>query len=359
VPSTDDDEEENSPIESFEFMTTTAPMLSQTRVAIHEEEEDLLPTDAPTTPVEFHIEAVDPLAQVAEPVHTGKGSLFVHTDHAQDDDMSGEVGPQHEDDEFDVPDLPPDEIQLTGPEIQAVEAHLPELPDDEPAQLSDSDSWFGADADEPDLPDLPFDDDIGPGSPPNIPAMNDSPLDDHQAIAPAGTQTPAPTVPTSFDEITPDLPDFEDDTAEQELPSLPEVGTDDASQVVEAGDVDLTPELPDFDSTPEPVEEQTPTSTDNHRIWPWDPTVAWTDRQVYDAVSAIMELITHGKMRDAAERLDELGPHLDEHLDMLLHICVIMQHLNRDEHAQWTLRMAEFVYANHPAVVNAKSQLRA
>ena len=60
--------------ETFEFIGSQGPTLSQTVVAVEEEDDIALTTDdAPKEYVEFELDRVDPLAQVAEPVHTGKG----------------------------------------------------------------------------------------------------------------------------------------------------------------------------------------------------------------------------------------------------------------------------------------------
>ena len=83
----------------------------------------------------------------------------------------------------------------------------------------------------------------------------------------------------------------------------------------------------------------------------------WTPTKVYQEVVSAMEHIKHGRMEAAANALDGLGPHLEENLDMLLHISVLMQHLGRQEHMKWTLDMAAFVHPNDPHVQQARAQL--
>ena len=72
-----------------------------------------------------------------------------------------------------------------------------------------------------------------------------------------------------------------------------------------------------------------------------------------------MDHIKHRRMEEAAAALDGLGPHLDHHLDMLLHVSVLMQHLGRQEHMKWTLDMAAYVHPNDPHVQQARAQLLA
>ena len=105
----------------------------------------------------------------------------------------------------------------------------------------------------------------------------------------------------------------------------------------------------DEPNTTEPVQQQ--------RIWPWPKAEAWAPTQVYQEVVGAMEHIRHGRMEAAANALDHLGPHLDDHLDMLLHVSALMQHLGRHEHMKWTLDMAAYVHPNDPHVQQARAQL--
>ena len=97
--------------ETFEFIGSQGPTLSHTVVAVEEEDDIALTTDdAPKEYVEFELDRVDPLAQVAEPVQTGKGGLYSPTGSApNDDDLMGEVGPTTVESTPELPDLPEDE----------------------------------------------------------------------------------------------------------------------------------------------------------------------------------------------------------------------------------------------------------
>ena len=264
--------------DSFDFIGSEGPTLSSTVESSEPDEVELTADDAPKKYIEFELTAVDPLDEVAEPVHTGRGGLYSPTVKGpKDDDLLGEVGPAP----AAVPDLPdlPDDPPLASASLaQAVAAEVPELPD---------------------LPD----------ETPTVEA-----------------QTNAVSLPESAMASTPTVPDLPGDEVEAPTPAV---------------------ELP--------VETATPTS--EHRIWPWPKSDPWTPTKVYQEVVSAMEHIKHGRMEAAANALDGLGPHLEENLDMLLHISVLMQHLGRQEHMKWTLDMAAFVHPNDPHVQQARAQL--
>ena len=186
-----------------------------------------------------------------------------------------------------------------GPAPAAV-PDLPDLPDDPP--LASASLAQAVAAEVPELPDLP-------DETPTVEA-----------------QTNAVSLPESAMASTPTVPDLPGDEVEAPTPAV---------------------ELP--------VETATPTS--EHRIWPWPKSDPWTPTKVYQEVVSAMEHIKHGRMEAAANALDGLGPHLEENLDMLLHISVLMQHLGRQEHMKWTLDMAAFVHPNDPHVQQARAQL--
>lgn len=114
----------------------------------------------------------------------------------------------------------------------------------------------------------------------------------------------------------------------------------------------VTPELPD-----EVPVAPAPEPQHNGRIWPWPAQEPWDPRQVYREVVAILEAIKAGKLPEAAQTLDVLGPHLEQNLDMLLHIGASMRQLGREEHLQWTLAMAQHVHPNDENVTAAVAQL--
>jgi len=343
--------------ESFEFLGSQGPTLSSTVAAVEDDEVELTAADAPTNVAIFEAGTVDPLAEVAEPVHTGRGGLYSPTVAApNDDDLTGDVGPTPEYSGMDIPDLPDDEPEtpasLTQRDVPFVtemaavqpdltdqpstadgwnDTALPDLPDDDEPVVEPSSAWpepaFDASQDSMMLPDLPEETgDETPGLP-----GDEAPASPEQAME--GGQDEA----GQHDPMT--VPDLPEDT-EDETPALPE----------DMGDE--TPVLPDSTEMEEPHLQNAP-----QRIWPWAKGEAWTPTQVYQEVVKAMECIKHGRMEEGASTLDHLGPHLDVNLDMLLHIAALMQHLGRHDHVKWTLDMAAYVYPDDPYVHQARAQL--
>jgi hypothetical protein len=137
---THDEDGEPQP-ESFEFIGSEGPTLSETVASVEDDEPtELTIEDAPKQYIEFELETVDPLSEVAEPVHTGKGGLYSPTvPTANDDDLLGDVGPAPTDATPDLPDLP-DDSPASAPLAQAAvmetaasspTPELPELPGEE------------------------------------------------------------------------------------------------------------------------------------------------------------------------------------------------------------------------------------
>ena len=274
----EDNDGESVP-DSFDFIGSQGPTLSSTVESSGPDEVELTADDAPKKYIEFELTRTDPLDEVAEPVHTGRGGLYSPTVAGpKDDDLLGEVGP--------APSAVPD---------------LPDLPDDPPLGVASLAQAVGAEATE--LPALPGDGSAAEPLPKKV-------------VLPATSPVSTPTVP--------DLPEDEVETV---------------APVAEAA-----------------VELQ-PTPADEHRIWPWPKREPWPPTKVYQQVVNAMDHIKHGRMEDAANTLDGLGPHLDVNLDMLLHVSALMQHLGRQEHMKWTLDMAAFVYTNDPHVQQARAQL--
>jgi hypothetical protein len=279
--------------ESFEFIGSQGPTLSQTVMAQAEEEVELTSADAPKEYIEFELASVNPLDEVAEPVHTGKGGLYSPTvTTPNDDDLLGEVGPATNGFTPDLPDLPDEDEVPTGPLTQA--------------SFSE-------------------------------PTVAPRPVVSHEPVA---------ALPTVMN------------TEEAALPPINPM----------QGSPAATPDLPDLPDVLEVELEEPPTSVpesdesateDENRIWPWPKADPWSPTQVYQEVVAAMEHIKHGRMQQAANTLDHLGPHLDLNLDMLLHISVLMQHLGRHDHVKWTLDMAAFVHPYDPHVQQARTQLLA
>ena len=172
LPTTEINEDGEEIPESFQYIEGDGPTLSETVSSEEEEEVELQPSDAPTASVMFEIEKTDPFAEVAEPVHTGKGGLYSpSTPTANDDDLLGSVGPNAGDVTPDLPDLPEEEpVHSSLAQATAMEAETtatPELPPDfQMEQTADVPSTGetpvaqAPQGQESTLPDLPDDDEV-------------------------------------------------------------------------------------------------------------------------------------------------------------------------------------------------------
>ena len=302
---------------SFEFIAAegAGPTLAQTVDYVKPEEVELQVSDAPATPSNFELDEYDPLQDVAEPVHSGLGNLYspmVKTE--TDDDLLGSVGPKSS--VAMTPDIPdiPNVLPTKGGLASAMHPSQP-LPIGKPITSPTPTPTPKAVP----TPSLPFA--VGAPTPTPTPIT-----------APASIPTPTPT-PTPITTPTP-------------------------TPTVQAA----TPELPVAEEKPQQVVEQVtekpaPTPQTDGRIWPWPAKDAWNASQVYKEVVSALEQVKSGNLKDAAETLDKLGPHLSENLDMLLHIGIIMTYLGRTEHLQWTLAMAQRIYPGNEHVSSALSRL--
>ena len=292
--------------DSFQFITGSTPTLSKTVDFEAPAEVELNVSDAPSNPVMFDMGDEDPLGKPIEPVPIGLGKLYspsVKTEN--DDDLMGTVGP-----------------------VAGLKKATPEIPDfanlTQPKQQPLPNGAQG-------LPQVALPETVAP-SPipitPEIPELN---------------QSDAPQ--------TPEIPRVPESTPTPSTPELPSV---------QSTPVAITPELPgnvNVQQVSEAVVLSTPNPEMSPRIWPWPAQEAWDAHQVYREVVALLEFIKVGQLPKAAETLDSLGPHLEDNLDMLLHIGSAMRALNREEHLQWTLSMAKHVHPNNENVVAAVTQL--
>ena len=291
------------------------------------DEVELSPDDAPKQESNFIVPEANPLDEVAEPVHTGQGSLFLDSNDS-DGDFSDAVGPnqlRNMEPEIISEGLQENSVSLASA-ISEETNETPELPDipdsatDLPAEIT---------PDIPDLPEAATTDEID--DTPMVPDIPEDTLDD---------------VTTDIEEDTPVVPDIPEDVASEatvQTPEVPDIPLDnDESMQQNDASTEVTP---------------APTPQFNGRIWPWPAKDAWDERQVYREVVSMLELIKTGKLTQTAQQLDNLGPHLDGNLDMLAHIGTIMRYLGREEHLQWMLKMAQTTYPSDPNVARAIAHL--
>jgi hypothetical protein len=266
--------------EEFSFFPASGPTLTETVASTPYVDEELTGDDLPPDVVQFEIENIDPLAQVPEPVHSGRGHLFSpESNTSLDQDLTEIMQPPEQIELFEEPK----QQIVVNTHVQVPQAHLPDL-------------------DDLDLDDLD--------------------LDVQQSIPP---NTEEPTVPFAPVDHT----------------IVAQPVNDEATQ----------PEPEDMTMAQQPSVQEPPNPL---RIWPWDAQEPWDDAVVVREVVAIMEAIQHGKLDAAARLLDELGPHLTVNLDVLQHICVALQYVNRIEHSKWVAQMAQRCYPEHPSTIEVK-----
>ena len=291
----------------FEFIASTGPTLSEVQDYSKPDEVELSPDDAPVQKSEFIVPEANPLDEVEEPVHTGQGSLFLDSDDS-DEDFSDAVGPSQSVNM--APQIISEKaedtnISLTSALSQEETSETPELPDifEQPSNVQIEST--------PELPEI----------------------QENYSVAEI-EDTPA----------LPDIPDDINEVSQDDTPEVPDLPLDDAAAVAQ-GDTNSNQIVP------------APKPQFNGRIWPWPAKEAWDERQVYQEVVAMLELIKTGKLTQTAQQLDNLGPHLDGNLDMLAHIGTILRYLGREEHLQWMLKMAKSTYPSDPNVTKAITHL--
>ena len=297
--------------DTFQFIESSGPTLSEIKNYQTPDEVQLSESDAPSKEVDFVVPDSNPLEEVAEPVHTGQGSLFS----------------VYSESDFDV-----DEVQKTSLPIPGKTNMDPQIIS-EADEVGEIDLSVAINQDESnhEIPDLPED--------------IDEPSNEISEVV---AKTPE----------VPDIP--EQITNTPEIPEIPEI----SSEIVETPEVpDVsneivgTPEAPEIPVQIEQKAKPAPVPQHNNRIWPWPAKQPWDERQVYREVVSLLELVKNGKLVQAAEVIDKLGPHLDNNLDMLTHIGTVMRYLGREEHLQWMLKMAQTVYPNDQRVSTAITHL--
>ncbi len=308
-------EHSTSDSDKFQFIESSGPTLSDTKNYQAPDEVQLSKSDAPSKEVDFIVPSSDPLEEVDEPVHTGQGSLF---------SVSSES-------DFDV-----NEVRKSSMPIAGKTNMEPEIFDESNEVL------------EVDLAVAIVEDDLQ-SEVPDLPDDIETPQD--KALDEVANTPEIPEIPEQITS-TPEIPEIpEQITSTPEIPDIPD-------QVID------TPEVPDImeqsPSSTEIIEQETkpaPTPQHNNRIWPWPAKQPWDERQVYREVVTLLELVKNGKLVQAAEAIDNLGPHLNNNLDMLTHIGTVMRYLGREDYLQWMLKMAQNVYPNDQRVSTAITHL--
>ena len=310
--------------EDFQFIDSSGPTLSETKDYQTPQEVQLEKSDAPTKDVDFVVPDSNPLEEVAEPVHTGQGSLFSvssESDFSMEEVQNSAIG----------------EPGKTNMEPQVI---------NEMNEESDVDLTANAAVTKMDTPDIP--------EIPDSPSIVSTPIvpeipEHAQTVSTTPPQVTTPSVPD-----VPDVPEAPEVTLTPEIPDVPEV-----PEAISTPDI---PDVPEKEVAKTVTDEQpkqaiAPTPQHNGRIWPWPAKQPWDERQVYREVVSMLESVKSGKLVQTAQTLDNLGPHLSMNLEMLIHIGTVMRYLGREEHLQWMLKMAQTVYPNDERVTSAIAHL--
>ena len=320
----------NDEEEYFQFIDSSGPTLSETKDYQTPQEVQLEKSDAPTKDVDFVVPDSNPLEEVAEPVHTGQGSLFSvssESDFSMEEVQNSAIG----------------EPGKTNMEPQVI---------NEMNEESDVDLTANAAVTKMDTPDIP--------EIPDSPSIVSTPIvpeipEHAQTVSNTPPQVTTPSVPD-----VPDVPEAPEVTLTPEIPDVPDVP--DVAEVPEAISTPDIPDVPEKEVAKTVTDEQpkqaiAPTPQHNGRIWPWPAKQPWDERQVYREVVSMLESVKSGKLVQTAQTLDNLGPHLSMNLEMLIHIGTVMRYLGREEHLQWMLKMAQTVYPNDERVTSAIAHL--
>lgn len=247
---------------------------------------------------------IDPLSEVPEPVHRGKGAVFSPDSPEMDGDLKGHIGGNE------LPSLPSDDLYENKIDFTAAQR----APAPTPSSVA-----------LPEIPDLDFD----------IPVSQPQPREDEVEIE----DIPQPEI--ELDE----LPISEQDS---ESPTSDEEEVVDSANEVESAEEAITEE----ENIPVPA------SNTNGRFWPWPEAEPWDPRQIHREVVSALELTKSGKNDEAAKVIDELGPHLsDENVDLIYHIGMVLTHLDRKNDVKTMLDIAKNSIPDNEHVQSALAHL--
>ena len=283
--------------EKIGFMSSSSPELHNT--VNHEPEE--ITTDDLGEAIEgvekLDFSKTDPFDEVPDPVHQGKGTVFSpNSPSKMDDDLLGHVGGSE------LPSLPPDDLYDNKVDFTA------KAPAPTPAVA---------------LPSIPVVENVESNVEPNPPAI----------VLPENHITPTPIDPEAVTEVA--TPEIEMET---ENVQEPEVGPE------------VEPEVTDVIEAPVP---QIPT-----RIWPWAASEPWDPRQVHREVVLALEQVKSGKVDEAANTIDSLGPHLSqENVDLIYHIGMVLKQLGRIDEVKTMLYSANVLLPGNEHVSSAVAYL--
>jgi hypothetical protein len=286
--------------EKIGFMDSRAPELHTT--VIHQVEDVSIEDmgEAPKDYSKIDLTGHDPLSEVTEPVHSGRGAVFSPQSPKMDDDLLGHIGGSE------LPSLPPDDLYNNKVDL------------------------------------------TGRGAPPPPAPIEQEPV-------PEVVKAPAPTPAIA-------LPEFPIVQAPVELPTPEpvELPTPEPVELPTPEPVELPTPEPVEDSTPEPVELPTPAPEpeDDGRFWPWPAAEPWDPRQIHREVVSALEDAKSGKIESATRIIEELGPHLDDvNVDLLYHVGLVLKQIGRESDVSWMLARAHAALPESEHVSSAVAHL--
>jgi hypothetical protein len=147
----------------------------------------------------------------------------------------------------------------------------------------------------------------------------------------------------------------------KELPSLP---TDNAFQSkvnLNVAKVEPAPQvkLPELPTIEEEVQTPAPEIVQNGRFWPWPEMDSMDPRDVHRQVVRALECAKATRLDEAAQVIDELGPHLcNDNVDLIYHVGMILKQLGRFEDVKSMLATAKAVMPDNEHVSSAVAYLR-
>ena len=269
--------------EKVGFIESSSPELNET---VSHEPEDVT-ADEVGEPIKDYekidFSGIDPLAEVPEPVHKGKGTVFSPNTPEMDGDLKGHIGGSE------LPSLPSDDLYENKIDLTATKAPAPT-----PETVA--------------LPEIPDVFDFEQPAPENV---SNQPS---QVVA-------QETKPEESQTVTEELENNTDLIENQSVEEIPEVVTEEAE--------------PSNDTT------EIPPTIQSSRFWPWPEQDPWDARIVHREVVSALEFTKAGKNDEAQRVIDELGPHLtDENVDLIYHIGMVLKQIGRSEQAKSMLELA-------------------
>ena len=293
--------------EKIGFMDSRAPELHTT--VIHQVEDVSIEDvgEAPKDYSKIDLTGHDPLAEVAEPVHSGRGAVFSPQSPKMDDDLLGHIGGSE------LPSLPPDDLYNNKVDLTGQGAPPPPAP----------------------IVQVPVPEVVKAPAPTPAIALPESPI----IQSPVEEPTPAPTPAIALPESPIIQSPVEEPTPEPVEEPTPE---------------------PAEEPTPEPAEEPTPAPEpeDDGRFWPWPAAEPWDPRQIHREVVSALEDAKSGKIDSASRTIEELGPHLDDaNVDLLYHVGLVLKQIGRENDVSWMLARAHSALPESEHVSSAVAHL--